>query len=186
MKQTFPNLASLPTDDLRLIPATERKRGNGIGASPGETPMLPARVAGLARFIGRSYATPAQCEAACPMGQCLPYRGESSPAVACVIRCNRNSDCPAGAGDQRDLPCDPEIHSQVIPPRRSGQGRGSGTIVLCLRGLSMPNRANRSRTESRAVGLPRRSRASTASILATSSTSLPISPCRRSNGCDGA
>jgi hypothetical protein len=98
MKQTFPNLASLPTDDLRLIPAPERKRGNSIGASPGEPPLSPARVAGLAPFIGRSYATPAQCEAACPTGQCLPYRGESGPAMACVIRCNRNSDCPGGMG----------------------------------------------------------------------------------------
>jgi hypothetical protein len=96
MKQRFPNLASLPTDDLRLILEPERKRGNGIGASPGEPPLSPGRVAGLAPFIKRSYATPAQCEAACPSGQCLPYRGESGPAMACVIRCDRNSDCPTG------------------------------------------------------------------------------------------
>jgi hypothetical protein len=98
MKRRFPNLASLPTDDLRLIPEAERKRGNGIGPSPGEPPTSPARVARLAPFIRRSYATPAQCEAACPTGQCLPYRGESGPAMACVIRCNRNSDCPTGKG----------------------------------------------------------------------------------------
>ncbi len=96
MKRAFPNLASLPVDDLRLIPASERKRGNGIGPSPGEPPTSPARVARLAPYIRRSYATPAQCEAACPTGQCFPYRGESGPAMACVIRCDRNSDCPTG------------------------------------------------------------------------------------------
>ncbi len=96
MKRSFPNLASLPTDDLRLIREPERKRGNGIGPSPGEPPTSPARVAWLAPFIRRVYATPAQCEAACPTGQCLPYRGASGPAMACLIRCNRNSDCPTG------------------------------------------------------------------------------------------
>jgi hypothetical protein len=35
-----------------------------------------------------TYASPAQSEAACPPGQRLPYRGESDPAMACVIRCN--------------------------------------------------------------------------------------------------
>jgi hypothetical protein len=96
MKRTFPNLASLPTDDVRLVRESARKRGNGIGPSPGEPPTSPVRVARLAPFIKRSYATPAQCEAACPTGQCLPYRGESGPAMACVIRCNRNADCPTG------------------------------------------------------------------------------------------
>jgi len=96
MKRAFPNLASLPTDDRQLLPPTEHKRTNGIGPSPGEPPLSPARVARLAQFIRRAYATPALCEAACPAGQCLPYRGESGPAMACVIRCNRNADCPAG------------------------------------------------------------------------------------------
>ncbi len=96
MKRAFPNLAALPTDDLRLIPRTEHKPGNGIGALPGEPPLSPERVARLAPFAGPSFATPAECQAACPAGQCLPYRGESGPAIACVIRCNRNADCPTG------------------------------------------------------------------------------------------
>jgi hypothetical protein len=98
MKRAFPNLASLPTDDLRLLPEGARKRGNGIGPSPGEPPLSPPVVAFLAPFINRSYATPAQCEAACPTGQCLPYRGRSGPEMACVIRCDRNADCPTGLG----------------------------------------------------------------------------------------
>ncbi len=96
MKHAFPNLASLPTDDIRLIPGAARKRGNGIGPSPGEPPLSPRIVAGLAPSIKRSYATPAQCEAACPTGQCLPYRGQSGPEMACVVRCNRSADCPTG------------------------------------------------------------------------------------------
>jgi len=96
MKRAFPNLASLPTDDLRLIPEAAHKRGNGIGPSPGEPPLSPPVVAFLAPFINRSYPTPAQCEAACPTGQCLPYRGQSGPEMACVIRCDRNADCPTG------------------------------------------------------------------------------------------
>jgi hypothetical protein len=132
MKQAFPNLAPFPTDHLRLIAATERKRGNGIGASPGEPPLSPARVAGLAPFIGRSYATPAQCETACPTGQCLPYRGESGPAMP--------PDAAAGAGDQRDLPCNPEIHARVIPPRRPGRGRGSGTMTVLASTLDAESR----------------------------------------------
>jgi hypothetical protein len=38
----------------------------------------------------------AECEAACPAGQCLPYRGDTGPAMACVIRCDRDADCPDG------------------------------------------------------------------------------------------
>jgi hypothetical protein len=96
LKRAFPNLASLPTDDLRLLPEAPRKRGNGIGPSPGEPPLSPPVVAALAPLIKLSYATPAQCEAACPTGQCLPYRGPSGPVMTCVIRCNRNADCPTG------------------------------------------------------------------------------------------
>jgi hypothetical protein len=96
LKRAFPNLASVPTDDLRLLPEAARKRGNGIGPSPGEPPLSPPIVAVMAPLIRLSYATPAQCEAACPTGQCLPYRGPSGPVIVCVIRCNRNADCPTG------------------------------------------------------------------------------------------
>jgi len=96
MKRVYPNLAALPTDDVRLIPRAARKLGNGIGPSPGEPPLSPRMVAGLAGYIRRSYATPAQCEAACPAGQCLAYRGQSGTEMTCVVRCNRNADCPTG------------------------------------------------------------------------------------------
>lgn len=95
MKRAFPGFASLPTVDRRLIPARPRKIGNGVKALPGEPSMSPERVAGLAPFISRDYATPALCEAACPNGQCLPYRAQSGPVIACVIRCDKDADCPA-------------------------------------------------------------------------------------------
>jgi hypothetical protein len=113
MQRAFPSLASLPTDDLRLISKAEHKGGNGIGPSPGEPPLSPVRVARLAPFIRRSYATPAQCEAACPSGRCLPYRSESGPAMACVIRCDRNADCPTGLGcncPNNESPAGPDCH----------------------------------------------------------------------------
>ncbi len=98
MQRGFPHLAALPTVALPLLPPTERKRDNGIGPAPGEPPMSPARAAVLAPFIKRTYATPAQCEAACPAGQCFPYRGASGAAMVCVIRCNKDADCPRGSG----------------------------------------------------------------------------------------
>ena len=96
MKATFPNLASWPTMAMPLILPPERKRDNGIGPSPGEPPLSPERVASVAPLINRNYASPAECEAACPAGQCFPYRGETGPAMACVIRCDRDADCPEG------------------------------------------------------------------------------------------
>ena len=96
MQRLFPNLAALPTIDKRLIPERERKLGNGLVAAPGEPPLSPERVARLAPLIKRNYGSPAECEAACPAGQCLPYRAEEGPAMACVIYCNRDRDCPDG------------------------------------------------------------------------------------------
>jgi hypothetical protein len=58
--------------------------------------MSPERVARVAPFIKRSYASTAECEAACPTGQCRPYRGESGATIACVTRCNADTDCPEG------------------------------------------------------------------------------------------
>ncbi len=96
MKRVYPYLASLPTTDMRLIPGAARKRDNGIHAAPGEPPMSPDRVARLAPFIKRNYGAPAECEAACPAGQCLPYRADTGPAMTCVIRCDKDADCPEG------------------------------------------------------------------------------------------
>jgi len=96
MRKAFPKLASLPTVDMRLFPAAERKRDNGIAAAPGEPSMSPERVARVAPFIKRNYSSPAECETACPAGQCFPYRADAGPAMACVIRCDRDGDCPEG------------------------------------------------------------------------------------------
>ena len=60
--------------------------------------MSPERVARVAPFVRRTFATPASCEAACPTGQCLPFRGEAGPAMTCIVRCNTDKDCPAGLG----------------------------------------------------------------------------------------
>lgn len=96
MKRGFPNLAGLPTVAMPLIAPEQRKRDNGIGPSPGEPPMSPARAGLVAAFIKRVYRTPAQCEAACPAGQCFPYRSEAGAAMVCVVRCDKDADCPAG------------------------------------------------------------------------------------------
>ena len=128
MKRTYPNLAALPVVDLRLIPPQERKRDNGVGPSPGEPPMSPDRVAAIAPFIKRSYRTPAECEAACPAGQCFPYRGESGPAMACVIRCDTDANCPQGLTcncPNREKPAGPTCHPIGAAPRDS-------TARICL------------------------------------------------------
>jgi len=96
MKRGFPNLAALPTVALLLLPPSVHKPDNGIGPSPNEPPMSPARAARVAAFIKRSYRTPAQCEAACPAGQCFPYRTDAGAAMVCVVRCNKDADCPQG------------------------------------------------------------------------------------------
>lgn len=96
MKRAYPNLERLPTVDTRLVLQEERKRDNGVTLAAGEPALSPERVARLAPFIKRNYASPGECEAACPTGQCRPYRGESGPAIACVTLCNADKDCPDG------------------------------------------------------------------------------------------
>lgn len=93
MKQTFTSLAALPTYDRRLAPRRPPPPPGAIGP-----PMPPERVAHIAPFTKRSYATPMACEEACPMGRCLPYRGAEGPAMACIIRCKIDKDCPGGWG----------------------------------------------------------------------------------------
>jgi hypothetical protein len=93
MKQTFISLAGLPTEDRRLAPRRPPPPPGAIGP-----PIPPERVARIAPFTKRSYPTPLACEEACPMGQCLPYRGAEGPAMACIIRCRADKDCPAGWG----------------------------------------------------------------------------------------
>jgi hypothetical protein len=97
MKQAFHNLAGLPTADARFIaPGHVPKPGAVVIKDPNEPPMSPERVARVAPFVRRTFATPASCEAACSTGQCLPFRGEAGPAMTCIVRCNTDKDCPDG------------------------------------------------------------------------------------------
>lgn len=97
MQRTFPNLARLPTTDSRLIRAKPAvKRGAVVITDPKESLMTPERIARVAPFVRRTFGSPAECEAACPTGQCLPFRGEKGPAMTCINRCNSDSDCPSG------------------------------------------------------------------------------------------
>src|SRR5262249_27507115 len=60
-------------------------------------PLSIDRVARIAPFTKRRYASPAECEAACPTGECLPYRGDdAAAAMACIVRCKADEDCPQG------------------------------------------------------------------------------------------
>jgi hypothetical protein len=59
--------------------------------------VSPDRAARLAGFTKRRYATPAECEAACPEnGDCFPFRSDEGPAMTCVVRCQADKDCPQG------------------------------------------------------------------------------------------
>jgi hypothetical protein len=78
-----------------LLMPDEGARPDGA-AQPQGPPLTPARVAALAPFIKRVYPSPAACEGACGRGQCLPFRGASGPAMACVTRCSRDIECPQG------------------------------------------------------------------------------------------
>jgi hypothetical protein len=97
MKRTFPGLAAWPTADKRLVvPKPASKPGAIVINDPTEPVMSPERIARIAPFVGRTFATPAACEAACPTGQCLPFRGEAGPAMTCIVRCNSDKDCSEG------------------------------------------------------------------------------------------
>jgi hypothetical protein len=101
MRRTFPNLAGLSTQNRMLmprkrVPGDARKHEDGARRGPGEV-VSPERAARLAGFTKRRYATPAECEAACPeSGDCFPFRGDDGPAMTCVVRCKTDKDCPAG------------------------------------------------------------------------------------------
>jgi hypothetical protein len=62
----------------------------------GSGPLSPGQVARIAPFTKRRYASPAECQASCPTGECLPYRGENGAAMACIVRCKVDSQCPQG------------------------------------------------------------------------------------------
>jgi len=94
MRRQFANLASLPTEDRRIAPRRPPPPPGAIGP-----PLSPDRVARIAPFTKRRYTSPAECEQACSTGQCLPYRGEDRvAAMACLVRCRADGDCPQGFG----------------------------------------------------------------------------------------
>jgi len=91
LKRTFANLASLPTVDRRLAPRRPPPPPGAQGP-----PISIERAAVIAQYTKRSYKSPAACEAACPSGRCVPYRGASGTAMACIVRCKVDKDCPDG------------------------------------------------------------------------------------------
>lgn len=101
MKRTFANLAGLATENRMIlprkhVPGDARKHKDGPRGGPDDV-VSPERAARLARFTKRRYATPAECEAACPEnGDCFPFRGDAGPAMTCVVRCKTDKDCPDG------------------------------------------------------------------------------------------
>jgi len=101
MKRTFANLAGLSTEDRMLlprkhIPGDARKHKGGARGGPDDI-VSPERAARLAAFTKRRYATPAECETACPEnGDCFPFRSAEGPAMTCVVRCKTDKDCPEG------------------------------------------------------------------------------------------
>jgi hypothetical protein len=98
MKRQYPGLAKLPTENAPFVPPPPPvKRGDVIIDDPSEPAMTPDRIARVAPFVQRTYASPAQCEAACATGQCLPFRTDrGGAAMTCINRCNSDADCPAG------------------------------------------------------------------------------------------
>lgn len=120
-KGTFPNLASLPTEDKRLAPRQPPpKRGAVVIDDPKEPPMSPERVTRVAPFVRRTFPSPTACEAACPTGQCLPFRGEAGAAMACIIRCNTDKDCADGLAcncPNSEKPDGPDCHPIASTPQ---------------------------------------------------------------------
>jgi hypothetical protein len=133
MQRAFPHLAVLETMDKRLAP-----RRRPLGPPVAGPPLSPERVARIAPFTNRRYADPAACAAACPKGQCLPFRGETGPAMACIIACTSDQDCPQGlacnCSSARDPECKPIARTpgdamegiclSTEPPASSGSAAG--------------------------------------------------------------
>jgi hypothetical protein len=109
MKQTFAGLSGLPTEDRRFAPKRPPPRGAVAGP-----PLSPERIARIAPLTKRSYATPAECERACPTGQCLPYRADTGPAVTCITGCKTDKDCPEGLAC--NCPDGPDCHAIAETP----------------------------------------------------------------------
>jgi hypothetical protein len=120
MQRAYHNLARLPTLDKRLVPPKPpSKRGAVVITDPKEPVMTPDRTARVAGFTRSAFASPAACEAACPTGQCLPFRGEAGAAMTCIVRCEADKDCPGGFAcncPNREKPEGPDCHPIATTP----------------------------------------------------------------------
>jgi hypothetical protein len=94
MKRGYAGLASLVTEDKRLIPRRRAVESTRVSI-PGD-PMSPERIARVAGFIGHRYGTQAECAASCRSGQCFAYRDQGAVVMTCVVPCHADSDCPEG------------------------------------------------------------------------------------------
>jgi hypothetical protein len=120
LKRTFSNLAAVSTENKLLIP--RRHVPPGAIDPPGAAPLSPERIARIAPFTKRRFATVAECERLCPTGRCLPFREETGPAVTCIVRCTADKDCPEGLacncpGDGR-----PDCHAITQTPEDQMDG----------------------------------------------------------------
>jgi len=84
LKRTFSSLAAFSTENKLLIP--RRHVPPGAIDPPGAVPLSPERIARIAPFTKRRFATVAECERLCATGRCLPFREETGPAVTCIVR----------------------------------------------------------------------------------------------------
>jgi hypothetical protein len=119
MQVAFRSLREWPTEDARLVPRPPRPAIEGA-------PISPEQATRIVRLNNRRYPGVAECHAACPTGECIPFRGESGAEIACINRCKGDKDCPTGlacncAGDER-----PGCHAIAA------QGPGDRLDGLCL------------------------------------------------------
>jgi hypothetical protein len=119
-KRTYRNLASLPIDDRRLVPLPPPPPPGAMGP-----PISSAQAADIAPYVNGSYRSVEQCEAACRMGRCIPYRGENGPAMACIVRCKVDKDCPQGLSCNCAHPDGKQCHALAQIPGNPMEG-------LCL------------------------------------------------------
>jgi hypothetical protein len=134
LRQKFAGLAALPIHDQRLAPGRSQRKKGLAGAD--EPLMSPERIARLAGFIGRTYRTPAACEAACLTGDCLPYRAAAGPAMACIVHCTTNRDCAEGMVCNCSHHAGPDCRSVAETPGDAMEG-------ICMSELSSAGRCGR-------------------------------------------
>lgn len=93
-RKNFVMLSAMPIHDQRLAPDRPALKRGLAGAS--EPTMSPERISRLAELVKTTFRTPAACTAACPKGDCLPYRAPSGAALTCINHCMTSGDCPTG------------------------------------------------------------------------------------------